>query len=183
VNFYLTVVQPYHRLGLTIRPHGAKHPVIVAAGVGLAVGAYMALADATIFRSVIPPSQTALLAGTTAAERIIAFLPFAVLDELVFRLVLMTALVWIFTKLSDPRARRYWEAIVIVALIYLPLHPGYLASLGPITSMVATRELFLHVFVTALWGYLYWKHGLAASIAGHMAAHLSLQPLLGWFFG
>ncbi|WP_316399143.1 hypothetical protein [Bradyrhizobium sp. 33ap4] len=41
----------------------------------------------------------------------------------------------------------------------------------------------LHGCGGLLWGYLYWRHGLAASIAGHVSAHLSLQPLLGFLFG
>lgn len=138
----------------------------------------MALADAFMFRAVVPRGQTALVAATTALERIRDFAPRAVFDEILFRLLLMTALVWVFARL--PGQSRYWLAIAAAAILYVPLHPAWLADPG---VLLLAREAALHVAAGILWGWLYWRHGLLAAIAGHLAAHLSLQPLLGLFFG
>jgi hypothetical protein len=152
---------------------------MVAIGLGLAFGVYMALADATVFRSVVPASQTAIVAGASAMRRFVHFVIPATLDELQFRLVLVSAVTWLLTATFGRRDGCVWGAIVIVAVLYLGLHPAYLASLQP-TRLVVARELFLHVSAGILWGYLYWKQGLAASVAGHVSAHITLQPLLGW---
>src|SRR4051812_38892840 len=51
----------------------------------------MALSDVLFYHSVIPPSQTALLALDSAVQRMAIFVPLAALDELVFRLIMMSA--------------------------------------------------------------------------------------------
>jgi hypothetical protein len=149
----------------------------------------MAVADAFLFRAVVPASQTTMVTATSAMQRIVLFAPLAMLDEIGFRLLLMSALAWLLTlpmAFGDPpspgRNLRFWVAIITVAGIYLPLHPSYLASLGPLTPMVATREVALHLSAGILWGYLYWRYGLIAAMAGHTSAHLTLQPLIGHFF-
>jgi hypothetical protein len=140
----------------------------------------MALADRFLFSSAVPETQTSFVSSLSAYQRILFFAKAAVTDEVVFRLVLMTALVWLIAKLNGAiRSWCYWVAILVTAIIAYPLgHLVYLASLAP-TILVAAREIALHGLAGIVWGYLYWRHGLLASIVGHVAAHLSLQPLLG----
>ncbi|AZO53855.1 MULTISPECIES: CPBP family glutamic-type intramembrane protease [unclassified Mesorhizobium] len=145
----------------------------------------MALADATIFRSVVPASQTALVAGSSALLRIAiaSFAPHAVVDELVFRLVAMSALAWLLTALLGLRPLAFWIAIVITALVIYPAaRHAYLAKLTP-SLLTMMREIMLHGGAGILWGWLYWRHGLVASMVGHVSAHLALQPMLGLLFG
>jgi Type II CAAX prenyl endopeptidase Rce1-like len=156
---------------------------------GLAFGAYMAVADEFVFRAVVPQWQIVMIKETTAIQRITLLAPLALLDEIAFRLLFMSALVWLLTlgtDLYDPagagRRARFWVAIIAVATIYVPLHPAYLTSLGPLTTMVAVREAALHTAAGVLWGYLYWRYGFLAAAAGHISAHVTLQPLLGEFF-
>jgi hypothetical protein len=184
----LDVARAWNRLGLRVLPQDGLWPIVTAVMLGLAFGAYMAVADAFLFRAVVPASQTMMVDEANAVQRIALFVPLAVLDEIEFRLLLMSAVVWLLTistegrdPVSPRRNLRFWVAIIAVAIIYLPLHPTYLASLGPLTPMLASREVALHVAAGILWGYLYWRSGLVASIAGHVSAHLTLQPLLGHF--
>jgi uncharacterized membrane protein YjjP (DUF1212 family) len=37
------------------------------------------------------------------------------------------------------------------------------------------RALALNGLAGVAFGYLYWKHGLEAAIAGHMSAHVVMQ--------
>src|SRR4051812_26589325 len=90
------------RLGLRILPADLRS-VLIATAAGLAFGAYMAGADALLFRSVVPPAQSALVAATSAIERIALFALPAIVDELEFRLVVMTALVWLFVTVAGRR--------------------------------------------------------------------------------
>lgn len=168
---------------LRILPHGPKS-LVIGASAGLLFGAYMALADATVFRSVIPAAQTAMVLSQSALERIETYIPYAIIDELVFRLVLMSVTVWLLERIAgEPKAWCFWFAILVTAFVYYPAaHWGYLATLDPV-PVTMLREITLHGLAGVVWGYLYWRHGLASSIVGHISAHLSLQPLLSILFG
>jgi len=176
------IVQSWQRLGLRILPHGGARPLGVAIAAGLVFGIAMALADALLFYSVIPESQTALVSRFSAIDRIGYFAPLAVADELIFRLVVMSLLVWALVSAAGQRAWCFWGAILGTALLVYPaLHQTYLSSLV-LTPLSVLREITLHGGAGILWGYLYWRHGLTAAIAGHVGAHLSLQPLLSLMF-
>ena len=143
----------------------------------------MAAADALVFRSVIPAAQAELISSFSVVERIVYFVPMAAIDELEFRLIVMSAVAWVFVAVAGSRAGSYWAAIVVVALVAYPaLHPVYLASLAPFAPLTISRELLLHGTAGVLWGYLYWRYGLLAAMTGHASAHLSLQPMLGLLF-
>ncbi|RUZ81168.1 hypothetical protein EN943_01765 [Mesorhizobium sp. M7A.F.Ca.US.006.01.1.1] len=154
----------------------------IALGSGLAFGTYMALADALLFRSAIPEWQTKVVAGISTVERIAFFAPKAIFDELKFRLIAVSVLVWILTTMAGRRGWCFWIAIIFTALVIYPVFQhGYLSTLAP-TPLTVLREIMLHGGAGILWGYLYWRHGLVASVVGHVSAHLALQPLLGLLF-
>jgi hypothetical protein len=158
----------------------SRRSLILAVVAGLGFGAYMALADTLVFRGAVPGSQAALVATSSVLQRIAFFARGAVIDELEFQLVLMTALVWLFIALARTvRGSCYWIAILSVAFIAYPLfHLAYLASLD-FTALVVLREIALHGAAGVLWGYLYWRHGFVAAALGHVSAHIALEPLLG----
>lgn len=170
-------------LGLRILPHGGAHSLRIAIGAGLMFGIYMALADAMLFRSVIPASQVALVSGFSAVARIAFFAPLSVVEELLFRLVMMSSLVWFLTTIVGQRAWCFWVAILVTALLVYPaFHLAYLEALVP-APLTVMREIVLHGAAGILWGYIYWRHGLVAAMAGHVSAHVSLEPLLSLLFG
>ena len=43
------------------------------------------------------------------------------------------------------------------------------------TPGLVVRALVLNGVAGAAFGYLYWRHGLEAAMAGHMSAHVVLQ--------
>ncbi|WP_050424631.1 hypothetical protein [Bradyrhizobium tropiciagri] len=170
-------------LGLKVRSHGGRWPIAMACFIGLMFGAYMAVADASLFRSVVPAGQAELVASLSTIERIGFFAWRAVVDEVIYRFILMSAVVWLLAAIAGrPQPWCYWAAIVICALVFYPAaHLGYLATLDR-APLIWLREVSLHGAALWLWGYLYWRHGLVASIVGHISAHFSLQPLLSLFF-
>ena len=146
-------------------------------GVGLLVGLIMAVLDLTLFRSGLPDSMLQMIHDQTITQRLGRFLPMAALDEIIFRLVLVSAAVWILRKFCP--ADVAWKiSIAAIALAYIPLHPAYVQSLGALTPLVVAREIIEHIGAGIVWGILFWKRGLAASMAGHMSAHVPIQ--LGW---
>jgi hypothetical protein len=168
--------RPWERLGLRILPDSPRSLgfAIIA---GLAFGAYVALADTLIFHSVVPASQS--MSGAPILQRFMHFIPPVLFDEIAFRLVAMSAVAWLLVALAGRRDWCFRAAIVFVAFVAYPaFHSGYLASLS-FTPLVVSREILLHGIAGLLWGHLYWKHGWLAALAGHVAAHLSLEPMLG----
>jgi hypothetical protein len=172
-------MRPFSDIDLPIGLRCGLRSAVIAVVAGLLFGAYMVAADALVFHAVIPGSQAELLL-VPAAQRIVYFARGALIDELEFRLVLMTALVWLFVTLAgSQRQWCYWASILLAALVAYPLaHWAYLAALQP-GALAIAREVSLHGAAGALWGYLYWRHGFVAAVLGHVSAHLTLEPLLG----
>ncbi|MBC2668570.1 hypothetical protein ACFOON_16160 [Novosphingobium piscinae] len=172
-------VRPLTVLGLTLRLREGWRSAGIAVGAGLAVGLAMALADATVFRAVVPDSQR-LLAGTVPLfARLALFLRGALQDEVLLRLIGLTAVLGGLVALRGRRSARVDAlAALLVAALLWPLHArGYLAGLDW-TALTAARELVLHVGAGTVWGWLYCRHGWLAALGGHASAHLVLQPLL-----
>lgn len=163
-------MKPIGDTGLRFGFVGRRAPIIALA-LGLAFGTWMAVLDATVFGAAAPE--------TPAWARIFGVIPRVVLDEIALRLLAMTALVGLFVGIArERRAWCYGLAIALVAAVAYPLWDyAYFRALewSPLT---AAREIAVHVSASALWGWLYWRHGFLAAVTGHCAAHLALQPLL-----
>jgi len=140
----------------------------------------MVLADATVLHGAVPEVQRQLVADAPLLLRLAFAWRGALFDEVVLRLGVVTALVWIGQAgvgLAGWRAR--WPAILAAAFLAWPLTVlPYLSHLhwDVVTGL---REVLLHGAAGTLWGWLYCRHGWLAGLSGHWAAHLVLQPLLG----
>jgi hypothetical protein len=167
-------------LGFTLLPRRGWRSLGLAAVLGLGFGAYMALADHVLFAGAVPAVQRIALAQEPLAARLLFHARGALLDEIAYRLIALTALAWALASLVKRRAPGvHWAAIVLTALVVYPLgNMAYFRSLDP-TAITVLRELALHGGAGVLWGWLYWRHGWLSGLTGHIAAHLSLQPLLG----
>jgi hypothetical protein len=167
-------------LGFGLLPRHGWRSLTLAAGLGLAFGAYMALADHTVFAGAVPEVQRLTLAHNPLPERLLFFTRGALLDELDYRLVALTAIAWGLASLArGTGSKLHWAAIALTALIVYPLgNWNYFRALDPL-AMTILREVALHGAAGVLWGWLYWRHGWLSGLTGHVCAHLALQPLLG----
>ena len=114
------------------------------------------------------------------SERLLFHARGSLVDELVYRLIALTAIAWGLARLArGTRSKVLWAAILLAALVVYPLgNWAYFQSLDP-SAMTVLRELALHGSAGVLWGWLYWRHGWLSGVTGHVSAHLALQPLLG----
>ncbi len=169
-----------HGLGFALRPRLGLGSLVLALGAGLAFGLYMALADATVFAGVVPEVQRQMVAQMATTERIAFFARGALVDELLYRLIGLTAIAWSLAQVTPLRGGALiWPAILLAAFVLYPTGNWvYFRALEPGT-MTVLREIALHGAAGVLWGWLYWRHGWLSAVTGHVAAHLSLQPLLG----
>ncbi len=168
------------RTGLVLLPRHAPHPLLLGLALGLGFGCYMALAEAFVFRAAIPPGQLAFILSTAPWQRMALAVPVAFTDEVVYRLFLMSLLAWAMGQLwrasnSRPADAVFGAAIVVSAAVYVLLHLGPVLAEGPMTPLAVLREAMLHFSAAALWGYLFWRYGLATALTAHLSAHLPLQ--------
>jgi len=166
-------------LGFGLLPRQGVRSLGLALIAGLGFGLWMALADASLFASAIPEVQRLMTAQMTASERIVWFARGALVDEVIYRLIAMTAIAWCLALVSRLReGRLVWPVILLVALVVYPNgNWAYFSALEP-SVLTVLRALSLHGAAGVLWGWLYWRHGWLSAVTGHVAAHLSLQPLL-----
>ncbi len=167
-------------LGFSLTLRRGWRSLAIALACGLAFGLFMAAADAGPLRSAVPAVQHAVLAQMGLAERLAWFARGALIDEVVLRLGALALLVWLGTALRGKADRAvWWGGIVLVALVVWPVWSlGYLPGLEP-GALTVVREVVLHGGAGLLWGWLCWRHGWLAGLAGHVGAHLAVQPLLG----
>jgi membrane protease YdiL (CAAX protease family) len=111
---------------------------------------------------------------------------FPIIEEIHFRLFLMTALVWLITKLLRAPAGKlgaggWWTAIVIQGLLFGAIH----AATGEGTLWWEPRvvQMLLEPRIAAgiVLGYVYWRWGLETSILAHIFADLSVLCYLMLF--
>jgi len=111
---------------------------------------------------------------------------FPIIEEIHFRLFLMTALVWLTIKLlrapaGKLSARGWWTAIVIQGLMFGAIH----AATGEGTLWWEPRavQMLLEPRSVAgiVLGYVYWRWGIETSILAHVMADLSVLCYLTLF--
>jgi membrane protease YdiL (CAAX protease family) len=111
---------------------------------------------------------------------------FPIIEEIHFRLFLMTAIVWLIAKLLRAPAGKlsaggWWTAIVIQALMFGAIH----AATGEGTLWWEPRavQMLLEPRIVAgiVLGYVYWRWGLETSILAHVMADLSVLCYLMLF--
>jgi membrane protease YdiL (CAAX protease family) len=111
---------------------------------------------------------------------------FPIIEEIHFRLFLMTAIVWLITKLlrapaGGLSASGWWTAIVIQGLLFGAIH----AATGEGTLWWEPRavQMLLEPRMVAgiVLGYVYWRWGLETSILAHVIADMSVLCYLTLF--
>ncbi|MGO4313912.1 hypothetical protein AB4Z35_29415 [Pseudomonas sp. KB_15] len=172
------------RTGLRLASHDLSHPIAVAFGIGLLVAIYIATIDVVVFRHLLPPRYVAYFSELTLSERMIYFMLRAFNENILYRLFLMSALVWgIGLAWRDsqglPPKTAYWIAIVLAQAIPMLLNE---ASFYPphITPFFLLYVAVRFILAGILWGFLYWRYGFVMAETAHVSTHIFLQPILGY---
>lgn len=98
-------------------------------------------------------------------------------EELLMRWGLMTLLVWLpwrFLQQRNGLPRGRWIAfgVLVSALLFAAGHlPAVVAMKAPLTAPVVTYVLAGNALPGILFGILYWRRGIEASILAHALAH------------
>lgn len=175
------------RVGLGVWRHDAAWSVqsgkvwtaVVLAGVlGLLFGGIL-LGLRILCQPYLPPELPALgfrgVAGGLAVS-----VGAAVGEEVWFRFGLMTALVWIAGRMINrgaPSRTVIWTVIVLASVGFGLAHLPQLASYGAAAPIAVVATIAGNVIVGVLYGWCYWRMGLAAAITAHFTVDLVLHVL------
>jgi membrane protease YdiL (CAAX protease family) len=101
------------------------------------------------------------------------------LEEIIFRLILFSAIFWGFKRLGDERAG--WLAFVVTV---------FLATAGQIFLVQSIQleggssglAVLIGLFFSLVYNYLYWKKGFETSVLVHIFTNVLLQAVIPLFF-
>lgn len=154
------------RLGPRDWPAAAK--AIVTAVVG--VTAFILILDGLVFRRSLPAEYVTFYTGPLL-PRTVKMCVSAALEEVQFRLVLMTGLVMAMSLVRRPLPPTAFVAAILISQF---INVGGLVIAFPLYAALRFWA------VGSVWGYLYWRHGWLAALIGHASCHLLLDPLLAF---
>lgn len=110
-------------------------------------------------------------------------------EETLFRLFLMTLLVWISFKIKKtssgkPTSLGIWLAIIISAIIFGLGHLPVASTYVSINTTTITEAIVNNGIVGIICGWLYWKKGFESAMIAHFSAdvvlHLIVPFILSW---
>ncbi|KZC19543.1 MULTISPECIES: CPBP family glutamic-type intramembrane protease [Rhodanobacter] len=110
-----------------------------------------------------------------------------IVEEVLCRLLLVSALVWLLAR-CNRRVARPWMFVLAIVLAALLFGAGHLPAahaaglLG--TPLLVARIVLLNAVVAVVFGGLFWKYGLEHAMLAHFCADLVLHvalPLAGGF--
>ena len=97
------------------------------------------------------------------------------------RLFLLSLVYFLLSKLVSSGPVKIWGAILLSALLFGAGHLPTLFALGPAPPQAIARVLLLNGAAGILFGWLYVRHGLLASMVAHASADLVVHGLLRLF--
>lgn len=162
--------------GAAVVPAVERTPRVLASlAIGLAAGAVLGVLAVPFQQAAFAtPAPVGTLGGAVlVASR-------AVVDEVLLRLFLVTGVVWALTKWSGttrPMAAVY--AVLIAAFAQLALYSPGVSAIGFATTGAAAAYMAATVALPALvFGFLFWKRGLATALVAHATALVALALMI-----
>jgi membrane protease YdiL (CAAX protease family) len=177
IGLRLTLIRSWVAGQRPLAPKGVIVPGLLLGGVA---GAVLVAVDGVFFLRHLPETMRQTF-DIPLWKRLLAGIVYGgITEELLMRLFLLSLVAWLlgrWWKTSDglPTAGAFWTAIVVVAILFGLGHLPITSAVASLTPHLVARALALNGLAGVAFGYLYWKHGLEAAIAGHMSAHVVMQ--------
>ncbi|MFW9917924.1 MAG: hypothetical protein ACFFGZ_20180 [Candidatus Thorarchaeota archaeon] len=111
------------------------------------------------------------------------WIPIAILDEMFWRLFVMTFLVWLFSEKALKGANQesvFWVVAIIETLIYMMMQFSlYTQNVGPITTYVVMQVLLVSGSFILVACYLYRRVGFLGPITLHIGQYMLYHGVYG----
>lgn len=141
------------------------------------------LALATLTAPLMPSAINASTIHIALWKRLAASFYGGIAEELLCRLFLMSLLVWLARRClrqdAALTATAAWIGIVGAALLFGVGHVPAAAAQWPLTTMVVLRTVVLNAAGGIVFGWLYWRRGLAHAMVAHFMADIVLHGIGG----
>jgi membrane protease YdiL (CAAX protease family) len=148
---------------------------------GAAAGLLIVLLEIAVFRPRLLGDLTQGQAEQTDPwQGFLASFYGGITEEILLRLGVMTLLVWLgalVARRHPPGSAILWGANVLAALLFGLGHLPATAALVALTPLVITRAIVLNGLAGVVFGWLYWRRGLAAAMVAHFTTDLVLHVL------
>jgi hypothetical protein len=149
----------------------------VAVTYGALAGIFLLVAD-LLFLPYWPKALVDTAQKTTLWENFAASFYGGINEEILMRLLGLSALVWLLSRIWHtsaglPTDAVLWVANAILAVIFGIGHLPALKNLvGTISSAMFARSLLLNAPVGLICGWLFWTYGIEAAIVAHFSADI-----------
>ena len=168
------------RVGLTVPTFGLRHPVRTPLAVAFAVAFAVAAIDGFVFRPLLLPDYVEYFRNSDDAERLLYFMLRAFNEQIIYRLFLMSFLVWGLGLIwrgdgGRPANGAYWAAMTMAQVANIAINMPL-----PATPTMLCYDIARYICPGIVWGYLYWRHGFMTAEIAHVGTHPFLQPALGY---
>ena len=159
-----------------------KSTSIISISLGLLAGSLIIIGD-YLFISLSSFDLTNILQTPPPWQGFLVSFYGGINEEILLRLFFMSLLIWIFTKITKtnqkfPNKIIIWIAIIVTSVLFGLAHLPIIASLTKITPILIARAILLNGIGGLIFGWLYWRKGLEASILSHFTADFILHVLI-----
>lgn len=168
-NFFgKNLQQPFQRLGR-------------AALIGVGLGTVILVVIRFLLLSILPEIRLRFTAESSLEtwKRVVIAFDSAVLEEIIFRLFLLSSLVWVLSKIwqiqRPPKPEIFWVINALIATGFGLAHLPQWSAITPLTPLVIFIVVLLNSIGGLTFGYLYYSSGLEAAIVAHFVADIMLH--------
>jgi len=162
---------------------------VVWLGLGLAVGLLLLGALRIIIQPTLPSigARIAQAGSLPVWRRLLIIYVAAVSEELLFRLLLLSAIAGLTARLlrlpgGAPSPAVAWIANILSALAFAGAHLPSWLGVAPPSAALAVSVLALNAIGGTILGYIFVTRGIAAAVVTHAGADCAIQllgPLTG----
>lgn len=154
--------------GLTFLPKDRSRAVRAAVISIVATSLFIAILDGVLFRSRLSPDYVAFYTSPLFPRTAYALLG-SLIEEVKFRLILMTCLMLILTRATGLKPLHAAGIAIILS---------QLANVFPLLLVTPLYGLLRFWLVGSVWGWLYFRHGWVTAAVAHPLTHLVMDPWL-----
>jgi len=147
---------------------------------GLAAGIVILVLEGAYFMPRIPRQLANQDIRIGFWKRVLACFYGGIVEEILMRLFLMSALVWLLGLVwkapsGAPAVAVFWLANILAALLFGAGHLPATTLTAKLTPTVVTRALLLNGIPGLACGYLYVRYGLEAAMLSHFSLDIVLH--------